>query len=115
MDGDLVSHSGVYEGGFRDERLSRLDAVLKLRKAQESLNNVQARQDALQQNSVQEREKEITECLRLLQRLQSERDNVLAVRERAIQESQSRQRERDNLVNLRDDGKYSVAVIAWFC
>ena len=71
-DGDQVNRRGGFEGGFHDERTSRIDAVTKIRDATYRLSQLQEREKALREES-EASSTAVDETLRDLQKLESDR------------------------------------------
>lgn len=73
-DGDIVGRKGGYEGGFRDERTSRIAAVHKIRDASLKLAELMQEQEAITKRC-DDLEKSVNQCLRDLQTAVTERDH----------------------------------------
>jgi len=65
-DGDVVNRRGGFEGGFRDERESKIGTILRIREATEKLMNLQTQEEAVNKK-LEVVERNISEILRDLQ------------------------------------------------
>lgn len=74
-DGDIVNHKGGFEGGFRDDRYSRVGAVLKTREAANKLGQLSEQESDLIQR-VNELESAINEACREVQKLEMEKERL---------------------------------------
>ena len=90
-DGDIVNRRGGFEGGYHDDRRSRIAAVLKMRLANAELSEFSA-QDAALKKVAEDLEDAVTEALRTIQEKERERENLVRDCERNTVEINSRRR-----------------------
>eukprot|EP01038_Epipyxis_sp_PR26KG_P004963 gene4963-6938_t len=74
-EGDLVNAKGGFEGGFHDERISRINAVYKIREATLKLSELQLIENQLKEES-ESTQTEINDILRELQKLETEKEHL---------------------------------------
>ena len=74
-EGDLVNRRGGFEGGFHDDRASRIGAVFKIREATEKLTDLGAREGALKAAS-ETADNAVNDTMRELQKLDTEREYI---------------------------------------
>jgi len=74
-DGDQVNRKGGFEGGYHDERTSRINAVFKIRESNETLGVLLQKEEQLKKQSDQAEEK-VNEVLRELQQLETEKNHL---------------------------------------
>ncbi|CAE7606560.1 SMC3, partial [Symbiodinium microadriaticum] len=93
-DGDVVSRKGGFEGGFRDDRASKIASVMKIRAATSALASLQEKEVQLREKCNQA-EQSVNDVLRELQRIEAERDHVRSNASQISKElaSHSRQQE----------------------
>ncbi len=75
IDGDVVSRKGGFEGGYHDERSSRIQAITRMRDANSQINALQ-RQEVNLKAAAEKADEDITEVLRDLSSLEAERDQI---------------------------------------
>jgi structural maintenance of chromosome 3 (chondroitin sulfate proteoglycan 6) len=73
-EGDQVNRKGGFEGGYHDERVSRIGAVLKIREATAKIGVLDKEEDVLKGRS-EAADAAVNESMRELQRLETERDH----------------------------------------
>lgn len=88
-EGDQVNRKGGFEGGYRDEKSSKILAVTKIRESQRTLNELYEREKTLKEETVRA-EAKVNDLLRELQQLESEREHLHANIERNTREISSR-------------------------
>jgi structural maintenance of chromosome 3 (chondroitin sulfate proteoglycan 6) len=93
-DGDVVSRKGGFEGGFHDDRTSKIGSVMKIRAATRALGLLEEKEATLKAQC-DEAEKAVNDAMRELQRLETERDHLKANSSQISKElsSQARQNE----------------------
>jgi len=74
-DGDLVNRKGGFEGGYHDERNSRINAVLKIREATQQLEELSNEEEKLKKES-EKIDLKVNDVMRELQKLEAERDHL---------------------------------------
>lgn len=75
MEGDIVNHRGAFEGGYHDDRLSKILAVFKIREASDNLSKYLEDEEKMKKDSA-DIDVEITNVLRNLQKLEAEGELV---------------------------------------
>ena len=90
-DGDLVNRRGGFEGGYYDERESRIAAVLKIRTTATELLALQTKEEQLKV-TLDGLEEAINTALRDLQALERERDQIRRSSEQVTAELTNRAR-----------------------
>ena len=103
MDGDVVTHTGVFEGGYHDDRQSRIDAVLKIRESGDKVQECKQRKEEMN-NSLTAIDSEMTEILRQLSKLQSERDQLHSKQEQSSKELHSRSKQLHSMNQVIQEG-----------
>lgn len=110
-EGDVVSRKGGFEGGYHDERASKMLSVQKIRDSRSRLNDLTQRGEDLKKRCDQA-ETDVNETLRELQAVESERENVKRLSVRLTAELSSRRRSlenaKDNLGKRRAGGVASM-------
>ena len=121
-EGDIVNRRGGFEGGFHDDRRSRIAAVQKMRIANAELDEYFT-QDAALKKLAEELELDVTEELRSIQEIERERENLVRECERnsveltnkrklleAAQSSLERKTARLSLLKTEvSDGEYQIS------
>lgn len=74
-DGDQVNRKGGFEGGYHDERVSRIGAVVKIREANTKLSALNLEEDMLKKKS-EAADAAVNNSMRELQRLETEREHT---------------------------------------
>lgn len=74
-EGDVVTRSGSFEGGYHDERASKIAAIQKIRNATSSMNEYMS-QEMMHKSQSESIDNQVNELLRELQKLESERDHI---------------------------------------
>lgn len=110
MEGDVVNHRGAFEGGYYDDRFSKILAVMKIRTAQQKLDNLEKTEKQLTTQS-QEHEHKIADVLRSLQKLEAERDHLRAVYDRQVKELSTRKKQLDSAMIIINDGRHSLETL----
>ncbi|CAM9776813.1 unnamed protein product [Heterosigma akashiwo] len=75
LDGDEVNRKGAIQGGFYDERANRLAMMEKKRKADQELQPMQEKHDAMDRK-VREVDQQITGLLGQIQKLEAKKQNL---------------------------------------
>jgi structural maintenance of chromosome 3 (chondroitin sulfate proteoglycan 6) len=88
-EGDLVNRRGGFEGGFHDDRVSRIGAVYKIRDANVKLTELLSREEALRTAS-DRADNQVSEAMRELQKLDTEREHIKANSDQATKEISDR-------------------------
>eukprot|EP01041_Mallomonas_annulata_P001154 gene1154-2235_t len=91
-EGDLVGRKGGFEGGFRDDRISKISAMHKTRDATRRLVELSGREDVLKKSS-EELDTAMSETVRELQRLETEREHVREISKQLNRELEARQKQ----------------------
>lgn len=74
-DGDQVNRKGGFEGGYHDERVSRIGAVVKIREANNKIALLDQEESVLKKRS-EAADAAVNESLRELQKLETEREHT---------------------------------------
>lgn len=74
-DGDQVNRKGGFEGGYHDERVSRIGAVVKIREANAKIAELDLEESLLKKRS-ESADAAVNEALRDLQKLETEREHT---------------------------------------
>ena len=74
-DGDVVNRKGGFEGGYRDDRVSKMLAVYKINEAGNKLEELKTEETNLKEKTEQV-EQSVNTVLRDLHRLEAERDHL---------------------------------------
>ena len=74
-DGDQVNRKGGFEGGYHDERVSRIGAVVKIREANAKLATLNFEEEVLKKKS-EAADTAVNESMREVQRLETEREHT---------------------------------------
>ena len=74
-DGDVVNRKGGFEGGYRDERVSKIGAVVKIKEAGMKLEELSSKEEVLRIKSEQA-DTMVNEIMRELQKLETEREHL---------------------------------------
>jgi structural maintenance of chromosome 3 (chondroitin sulfate proteoglycan 6) len=90
-EGDIVSRKGGFEGGYHDERASKILCVQKIRESRSRLSDLTQRSDDLKKRC-DEADTEVNETLRQLQAVEGEREHVKRLSVRLTSELSSRRR-----------------------
>ena len=90
-EGDMVNRRGGFEGGFHDERVSKIGAVQKIREATDKIT-VLMQEEAALRSAAEATEAEVGEVMRELQRLDSQREHVKSQIEQFARELTGRQK-----------------------
>jgi len=91
-EGDQVNRKGGFEGGFHDDRASRIGAVLKIRQARAALEELLRGEKALKEAS-EAAEAQINEAVRELQSLETEKAHLRQNGDQLGREIKSRARQ----------------------
>lgn len=75
IDGDVVNRKGGYEGGFHDERSSRIQSINKIRAATAELEKLATKETSLKTTS-EELEEQVNSTLRDIRQNEAIRDNL---------------------------------------
>jgi structural maintenance of chromosome 3 (chondroitin sulfate proteoglycan 6) len=100
MDGDEVNRKGALEGGFHDERRSRLGAYVGMEEAKGKLADAVARQVSVQQENVALDQK-VSDLMGSIQRDEAKRANLRMVSGQAAQELKQMEEDRSRLEDRR--------------
>jgi chromosome segregation ATPase len=76
-DGDVVNRKGGFEGGYRDDRISKIFNVTKIREGTKSLDSLQVEQNEIESRAL-DIEAHMNTILRDLQRVETERNHLRA-------------------------------------
>lgn len=74
-DGDVVSRKGGFEGGYHDDRVSKIGSVMKIRAATRALRVLEEKEASLKAQC-EDAEKTVSDVMRELQRQETERDHL---------------------------------------
>ena len=74
-DGDAVGRKGGFEGGFHDDRSSRIGAVLRIRVATQKMGELTAHSEVLTKKQ-EDTETAVNEVLREIRRLETEKEHL---------------------------------------
>jgi structural maintenance of chromosome 3 (chondroitin sulfate proteoglycan 6) len=96
-DGDLVNRRGGFEGGFHDERVSKMAAVQKIRDANNTIVEL-TKQEVILRQTTDKTELDVTEILRNLQKLESDRENIRNQIEQFAREIVNREKSLDTMI-----------------
>lgn len=88
-EGDQVNRKGGFEGGYHDERVSRIGAVVKIREANAKIALLDVEEDVLKKQS-EAADTAVNESIRELQRLETEREHTRGNAGQALKELASR-------------------------
>jgi structural maintenance of chromosome 3 (chondroitin sulfate proteoglycan 6) len=91
-DGDVVNRRGGFEGGYRDERDSRIGTIIKIREATQRYIDLQTKERDLDKR-LEVLERNINEVLRDLQKSEAERDHHKTSNEQLQSELSSRSKQ----------------------
>ena len=91
-DGDQVNRKGGFEGGYHDERVSRIGAVVKIREANAKLSALSVEEEILKKKS-DLADAAVNESMRELQRLETEREHTRANVGQLLKELNSRSKQ----------------------
>lgn len=91
-DGDVVNRKGGFEGGYRDERISKIGAVMKIKEAGAKLVELSSREDNLRQTS-ESADTAVNEAMRELQKLEAEREHLKPNVEQLLKEISNRSKQ----------------------
>lgn len=110
-EGDVVSRKGGFEGGYHDERSSKILSVLKIKESRTRLEAL-TQQSQILKHQCDQAEAEVNNSLRELQVVEEEREHVKNLSSRLIAELSSRRRSlgiaKDNLEKRRTGGLASI-------
>lgn len=105
-DGDQVNRKGGFEGGYHDERVSRIGAVVKIREATAKLALLATQEELLKKRS-ETADAVVNDAMRELQKLESEREHIRGSAGQLIKELSSRAKQlaaaQLGLVNRREE------------
>mmetsp|Transcript_57614 Transcript_57614/g.115710 ORF Transcript_57614/g.115710 Transcript_57614/m.115710 type:complete len:1308 (-) Transcript_57614:266-4189(-) len=104
MDGDEVNRKGALEGGFHDERRSKLAAFVGMGEAKTKLDDALGRQEAVQQQSL-EVDASVAQLMGSIQRDEAKRANLRMVSLQAAQELKQMDEDRTRLEDRRQKDK----------
>jgi len=90
-DGDLVNRRGGFEGGFHDERVSKIGAVQKIREASSKIAEF-AQEEAVLRTSAEEIEVQVGNVMRELQVLEGQREHTKSQIEQFSRELNGREK-----------------------
>jgi chromosome segregation ATPase len=76
-DGDVVNRKGGFEGGYRDDRVSKILNVTNIRECTKTLDSLRLEQSEIEATS-QDIEAQMNTILRDLQRIETERSHLRA-------------------------------------
>ena len=88
-EGDLVNRRGGFEGGFHDDRASRIGAVYKIRDANTKLADLMALEGSLRTES-EKAENKVNDVMRDLQKMDTEREHIKSSSEQLSREQADR-------------------------
>jgi len=91
-EGDQVNRKGGFEGGFHDEKASRIGAVYKIREANAALQELAGKEAALQAQSEQA-ETQVNEAMRELQQLETEKAHLRQTSDQLARELKNRSKQ----------------------
>ena len=74
-EGDSVNRRGGFEGGFHDDRVSKIAAVYKIRNANAKLEKLTAEEGSLRADS-EKAENDVNDVMRELQQMDTQRDHI---------------------------------------
>jgi len=94
IEGDVVNRKGGFEGGYHDERASRIGAVTKMRGASGRLEVLSKKEKEVQRKA-DKSDTDVTDILRELQKLEAERDHVKATSDQIARDLNARRRAAD--------------------
>lgn len=109
-DGDQVNRKGGFEGGYHDERTSKISAVFKIRESTELLNTLLHKETLLKKQSEQAEEK-VNDVLRELQQLETERNHFRQNGDQLSNEIISRSKQLTLALTSLDSQKKSISVL----
>ena len=89
---DVVNRKGGFEGGYRDERTSKILAVNKIREATIRLNELTIKEETMRKKS-ESADSAISDIMRELQKLETERDYLRNNVEQQSKEFRTRKRQ----------------------
>jgi len=110
-DGDLVNRRGGFEGGFHDERVSKIGAVQKIREASSKIAEF-AQEEAALRTSAETIEVQVGDVMRELQALEGQREHTKSQIEQFSRELNGREKALATAsvtVNSQRDGATQVA------
>jgi structural maintenance of chromosome 3 (chondroitin sulfate proteoglycan 6) len=124
IEGDVVNRKGGFEGGYHDERSSRIGAVLRMRKAGSVVEKLTKMEKAVQLKAEQS-DSNVTDILRELQKLEADRDHVKTTSDQIARDLNARRRVADatqadvdarkvNLETMRQDLKSSLDQVSLY-
>jgi structural maintenance of chromosome 3 (chondroitin sulfate proteoglycan 6) len=96
-DGDIASSKGSFEGGFHDEKLSKIGAVEKIRRSNAEITKYSDEETKLK-NVSESLENEITDLIRTIQKLENEKASLKLLEERTTKEIMSKRKLLHNLI-----------------
>lgn len=96
MEGDVVNHRGAFEGGYHDDRLSKIAAVIRIREATDKVNQLMEAEVQLKQQATQA-EGKLNDLLRHVTKLEAEREALKALYEQQTRELKSRHKSLQNM------------------
>ena len=85
-DGDMVNRKGGFEGGFHDDRVSRIAAALKIRKSNVVIGQLQEQEQEMKAGA-ENVEQAMNQIVRDLQKLEGERDRSKSLLETIARET----------------------------
>lgn len=104
-EGDLVNRRGGFEGGFHDDRASRIGAVYKIREASTKLLELTNKEEVLKAAS-EKADTLVNEIMRELQKMETEREHIKSTSEQLSKElperSKSLERAAESVVARRN-------------
>ena len=110
-EGDVVSRKGGFEGGYHDERASKILSILKMRQCRSRLHVLNKKSTDLKEQC-EKAEAEVNDTMRELQSVESERDHVKRQVTQLTGELSARRRSlgvaKENLQKRRTGGLVSI-------
>jgi structural maintenance of chromosome 3 (chondroitin sulfate proteoglycan 6) len=109
-DGDLANRRGGFEGGYHDDRVSRLAAVARVREANERIAELSAQEFLLKEAS-EAAEAAVNESLRELQRLEAERNHLKTTIDQTMKEVFGREKKIGEGAKALESRKIGIATL----
>jgi structural maintenance of chromosome 3 (chondroitin sulfate proteoglycan 6) len=107
MEGDVVYSRGNFEGGFHDDRVSRIAAVLKIREATELCQALKAQIEKLTSESTA-LEAQVNDLRGSVQRLEVERQNLQNLSEQQTKDHVSRTKKLNAAIQALHNGRREI-------
>jgi structural maintenance of chromosome 3 (chondroitin sulfate proteoglycan 6) len=105
-EGDQVNRRGGFEGGYHDERTSKIGAIMKIRESTKKIKELQESEEALKLTS-DETDTLVNNVMRELQKLETEREHLRSNSDQLTKELSSRSKQLDTAlegIKTRRDG-----------